>query len=700
MKTKIMFTFLFSTSTAGKRVVACTFLLMFFLNSYNQQYVQIGFSSDNNVPTSTFDGEFYHLQFQDQSLTQTLNNYQITTYEKEFPAIINFIDTLVPKLNRVYKIRTQSGIQTLYNTLAALTSSSISSLYILDDFIDSTKILHTPNDYVSDFMPCNYCSAPSTYALKQLELINATQAWDITTGNSNIKIGISDAFATITNPDLVNQISGIHPSAIIPVGSPAYPNTFHGPRVAGCAAAQTNNGIGISGIGYNSKLVLLPLGDYNAMLNGFTNYGYKVINCSWLSSCFPVQTHQDVIDVLYRAGATIIAAAGNNSCGNANNLVYPASYNHVISVSSVGHIFSIGESRTCNTTGVTYYGNDKDVHERLRVSSAGNEITTHQHNSMVDIVAPGYDITTTTSSGITLNCNNSGTSFAAPFVSGTAALLYAINERFSPDEIEAILKCTAANIYNIPQNTAYVGKLGAGRLDAFAAVTKATQMNSNKPTDIKWYYKTKTGIYILFDQANLPQMIANNSIPQNTLYFKATAGASNSGSFSWEFIKGNSKIIKTGTLNSFVSLNMNTELTNNWCNLVIHVKNLVSSICDNNASSFYRESGYFVNNPSCTEPYVANKNRVFETTNAAKKDILIYPNPASDLLKITLPESVGQNSAVVVKLFNSLGILVKTESFRNNYLSINTLNLPIGMYLIEIIANKERYQKKILVERK
>jgi hypothetical protein len=69
-----------------------------------------------------------------------------------------------------------------------------------------------------------------------------------------------------------------------------------------------------------------------------------------------------------------------------------------------------------------------------------------------------------------------GTSFAAPFVSGTVALMYAVNPCLTPDEVEYILKTTAINID--AQNPQYVGKLGAGRMQAAEAVKMAAKFNT------------------------------------------------------------------------------------------------------------------------------------------------------------------------------------------------------------------------------
>jgi len=129
--------------------------------------------------------------------------------------------------------------------------------------------------------------------------------------------------------------------------------------------------------------------------------------------------------------------------------VYPAAYSNVFSVTSVG---------------------PSNNHERI----IGNSATTHQHNNTVDLSAPGYDVAISSASGWYLT--NSGTSFAAPQVTGTIALMFAVNPCLSQANIEYILKASSFNIDNI--NPLYAGKLGAGRLDAAAAVLMAQNWSS------------------------------------------------------------------------------------------------------------------------------------------------------------------------------------------------------------------------------
>ncbi len=99
------------------------------------------------------------------------------------------------------------------------------------------------------------------------------------------------------------------------------------------------------------------------------------------------------------------------------------------------------------------------------------------YGTFVDISAPGTDIISTWHSNtdpVPDFVNTiSGTSMATPCVASVAALVLAHNNALSPDEVEQILYSTADDIYGIAGNATYAGKLGAGRVNAFAAVTQA-----------------------------------------------------------------------------------------------------------------------------------------------------------------------------------------------------------------------------------
>lgn len=322
------------------------------------------------------------------------------------------------KLQQVYEIECACSEEVLANTLKSIpVFSGIESA-------PNYQLLYTPNDY--------NLGVANNYAL---DLINAQGAWDITHGNASFIIGISDQNVNPAHEELVGKIVSYDASNL------ATPT--HGNAVCAIAAGNTNNNTGLSSIGFNSSIAFYQM-NYNQLLTA-TYSGIRVLNLSWTSGCFYNQYEQDVMTEVYNNGTFIIAAAGNgNTCNSPDALVYPAAYAHVFAVTSIGEL---------------------DNHEQVN----GDPLSTHQHNQMVDLSAPGYNVAIAPMDGWYLN--SSGTSYAAPYVTGTVALMLAVNPCLGNIDIETILKNTSTNIDAL--NPLYAGKIGSGRLNAAAAVLYA-----------------------------------------------------------------------------------------------------------------------------------------------------------------------------------------------------------------------------------
>jgi len=359
------------------------------------------------------------------------------------------------------------------------------------------ETLATPNDYTTVF--------PNDYALN---LIGAQAAWDVSTGDPSVIIGISDQNFEVTHEELAGKVLFYDATNTA--------TKTHGTAVAINAAGNTNNGVGKSSIGYNSSLKLYRMNYNDALAASYA--GARVLNLSWSSGCTFNSYAQAAIDEIWNNRTFIVASAGNGTtCGGPTNLVYPAAYNHVFAVTSVG---------------------PNDNHER----TPGNPSTTHQHNSSVDICAPGYDVAISSGPGWYLT--NNGTSFAAPYVTGTVALMVAANPCISNEDIETLLRESAVNIDAL--NPSYAGQLGAGRLNAGMAVSRAKSMtelsiesdvytqgctpNSGKIQILNAQYDTEN-IYT-YQWSNGATTSSLVDLPNGTYTVMVTAGcASNTASF-------------------------------------------------------------------------------------------------------------------------------------------------------------------------
>src|SRR5688572_11638884 len=312
-----------------------------------------------------------------------------------------------------------------------------------------------------------------------LNLIKARAAWDLVDIDEDLIIGVVDTGGDLDHPDLQANIyvdpseplDGIDNnndgyidnnrgwdfsgSSLALIGTPGFVGDndpsinqgglfSHGSMVAGCASARTNNGIGISSIGFKAKLLFTKHyaddqapGDYSSNLyEGIlyaATHGARIINCSW-GNYNRSTIAQDIITyVTHDLNCVVVAAAGNS---NLENPIYPASYDYVVSVAN---------------------SNSSDV--RSPFSNFGKT---------VDIIAPGYFVLTTVyNDAYSLE---SGTSISSPLVAGAAALVWSKFPTMSALQVAEQLRVSAdESIY--ANNPAYLYKLGKGRLDAERALT-------------------------------------------------------------------------------------------------------------------------------------------------------------------------------------------------------------------------------------
>jgi subtilisin family serine protease len=311
--------------------------------------------------------------------------------------------------------------------------------------------------------------------------IHATQAWDVATGSTNVIVAVIDSGVDYTHPDLagnmwvnqaeLNGIPGVDDDGngcVDDIYGYDFCNSdpdpmddhFHGTHVAGTIGAVGNNGIGVVGVCWNVRIMALKFlsesgsgADSDAIecIYYAAQNGARILNNSWGGGGFS-QAVMDAISAANSAGVLFVAAAGNSAGNNDQNPEYPASYNvpNVIAVAATG---SHDELASFSCYGVT----------------------------SVDLGAPGMDILSTLPTYMTYAMSQngfstgygtaSGTSMAAPHVSGALALLESCYPSLTAAQVKGrllarvdpvtglgdkVLSCGRLNVFNLV-NSGWVG---------------------------------------------------------------------------------------------------------------------------------------------------------------------------------------------------------------------------------------------------
>ncbi len=301
--------------------------------------------------------------------------------------------------------------------------------------------------------------------------IDAPEAWDITTGSSDIVIAVVDTGVDYSHPDLSNNIwsnTGETPDNEIDDDGNGYVDDVlgwdffgndkdpmdlngHGTHMAGITAAEGDNAIGITGVCWTARIMPLRFLDENGIgkvadeisaIDYAIANGAHIINASFGSDTYS-QSEYDAISRANSEGVLFMAAAGNDSLNNDTSPFYPASYNlpNIISVAAT--------DQNDNLTWFSNYG-----------------------PTTVDVGAPGVNIYST--SPDTGYGYMHGTSVATPHVTGLAALIWGYNSSLTHMEIKDII------LNGVDIKPTLNGKtVTGGRINAFNAFAGSRPQEPN-----------------------------------------------------------------------------------------------------------------------------------------------------------------------------------------------------------------------------
>lgn len=279
------------------------------------------------------------------------------------------------------------------------------------------------------------------------ERIRTRQAWQATRGVQAVRVAVVDSGIDATHPDLLGRlVPGI--DLVDGDGDPNDQNG-HGTHVAGIIGATADDGLGISGVAPGA--MLMPVRVMDAQGEGTVarvcegiikaaDMGADVLNLS-IGSREGALAKQAAIDHALAKGAVVVAAMGNSGSFQA---FYPAANRGVIAV------------------GATRQG---DV-----LADYSN------YGVWMTIVAPGTGILSTLPRGRWWPL--SGTSMAAPHVSGVAALVRSLRPGLSPPAVAALLRAGAEDLGPPGPDERH----GAGQLNAAATLAAlGSEMAAGQP---------------------------------------------------------------------------------------------------------------------------------------------------------------------------------------------------------------------------
>ncbi|HEU4793399.1 MAG TPA: S8 family serine peptidase, partial [Nitrolancea sp.] len=282
-----------------------------------------------------------------------------------------------------------------------------------------------------------------------LQKLGVPHAWNLNSG-SDVIVAVLDSGLSASHPALSEQVlpgwNFVHGT------DDTRDDAGHGTFNAGIIAARRSPDHRMAGVAPGAKILPVKILDsqgagstanFVAGIVYAVDHGAKVINIS-ASGVSNSQSLADAVQYAEDHGAVVVASAGNQANGDMN---YPAAYTSVLAVTATGPDDTVAA-----------------------FSSFG---------PYVDLAAPGVNIPSTwweSTKGDTYR-TASGTSAAAAYVSGVAALIMSARPDISPSQVRQLLTETAADI-GPPGIDA---SSGFGRLDAYLSTRLATPVHPSRP---------------------------------------------------------------------------------------------------------------------------------------------------------------------------------------------------------------------------
>lgn len=385
------------------------------------EYILVGMAHEYSFPEKGYSPEYFDSEKVER--VETISSY----HEGDLKDRDSF--------NRIEKLYlSENGKKNLDTLIKELNNRTDVFIAEQDYEYQDGLAMVTPND---DFFD-------SQYALTN---IMAQKAWAFTKGTLNMRVGIIDSGISSTHPDLSSNVSTSLSKNYVENTSGIDDLNGHGTNVAGILGARGDNTIGISGICWNVKMISLRVSDSsgnwtNARVISAIEYA-SANNISILNMSIQNGTYCPLLEnkIANYTGLCVVAAGNITTTDtNATNIRYPALY----------HL--------SNMIVVTATRNNDNIGPNSKF-----------HQTYVDLGAPGTGVyTTIINSPYYSNIYMTGTSLAAPYVSGTLALMRTVNINLTSSQLKSILLSSVDPVSWLSDKVST-----GGRLNTFRAVRKA-----------------------------------------------------------------------------------------------------------------------------------------------------------------------------------------------------------------------------------
>ena len=246
--------------------------------------------------------------------------------------------------------------------------------------------------------------------------MQSADGWDIHTGSPSVSVGICDTGILTIHEDFqlhrlegYNAVDGLWESQ----GGNINPVHPHGTQTTGCAAANGNNGEGVTGVGWNLSHRML-----------------RVTNDSGGSAY--ISTLQDAARTSIEKGDRVasVSYSGVDISSNLTTATY---------IKSIGGLLVWAAGN--DGRNLTYGNRDSDDIIVVGATDSSDTLAYFSaYGQFVDVTAPGVGIYTTDADNDSDYASVSGTSFATPLTAGLVALIWSYNPTLTPDQVESVLK--------------------------------------------------------------------------------------------------------------------------------------------------------------------------------------------------------------------------------------------------------------------